>query len=98
MNILDNIEFSTEKANVCVVKKSDKIKQFAVALGKSAILQKHTTPVPATLMVLQGEIRFIMDDKEINFKEMDTFEIPVNIVHEVHGISERNLFVITQEL
>jgi hypothetical protein len=53
MNILENIEFSTEKANVFHLRKNDKIKYFAVALGKDAVLKKHTTAFPATLLVLK---------------------------------------------
>ena len=98
MNILEHIEYSNDKANVCIVKKSDKIKQFAVALGQDAVLKKHTTPIPATLIVLKGKIRFLINDQELIFQEMDTFEIPVDVVHEVHGSSNENLFLVTQEL
>ena len=98
MNILENLEFSTDKANVHYVKKSDKIKYFAVALGQGAVLKKHTTPVPATLVVLKGEINFVFTDREFVLREFDTFEIPVDEVHEVIGVLDQNLFLVTQEL
>lgn len=98
MNILENLEFSTDKANVHYVKKSDKIKHFAVALGQGAVLKKHTTPVPATLVVLKGEINFVFTDREFVLREFDTFEIPVDEVHEVVGVLDQNLFLVTQEL
>lgn len=98
MNILENIKFSTDKANVVHIKKSDKMKYFAVALGNGAVLKKHSTPVPATLVVLKGEINFVFDDREIILREFDTFEIPVDEVHEVVGVLEQNLFLVTQEL
>ena len=62
-NIVENIEFSTEKANVFSIKKSDNLKYFAVALGKGGILKKHTAPVPATLVVLKGEINFLIENQ-----------------------------------
>lgn len=98
MNILDHISFNTEKANVFNLRKTDKIKYFAVALGKGAVLKKHTAPVPSTLLVLIGEINFVIDGQIINLKQFDVFEIPVNIEHEVVGISDENLFTVTQEL
>lgn len=98
MNILENLEFSTDKANVHPIKKSDKIKYFAVALGQGAVLKKHTTPVPATLVVLKGEINFVFADREFVLREFDTFEIPVGEVHEVVGVLDQNLFLVTQEL
>ena len=98
MNIVENITFSTEKANVFSIKKSDKIKYFAVALGKGAVLKKHTAPVAATLVVLKGEINFLIEGKTINMKQFDTYEIPVNIEHDVHGVSDDNLFSVAHEL
>ena len=98
MNIVENITFSTEKANVFSIKKSDKIKYFAVALGKGAILKKHTAPVPATLVVLKGEINFMIQGETINMKQFDVYEIPVNVEHEVVGVSDENLFSVNQEL
>ena len=98
MNILDHISFTTEKANVFNLRKTDQIKYFAVALGKGAVLIKHTAPVPSTLLVLNGEINFVIDGQIINLKQFDVFEIPVNIEHEVVGISDENLFTVTQEL
>ena len=98
MNIVENITFSTEKANVFSIKKSDKIKYFAVALGKGAILKKHTAPVPATLVVLKGEINFMIQGETINMKQFDVYEIPVNVEHEVSGVSDENLFSVNQEL
>lgn len=98
MNILENIQFSNDKANVAQIKNSAKIKQFAVALGAGAILKKHMTKVPATLVVLKGEINFVMKDEELLLKTFDTFEIPVNVEHEVFGVLGENLFLVTQEL
>lgn len=98
MNILENIEFGTEKPNILQLKNSDKVKYFAVALGKGAILKKHTTSTPATLVVLKGEINFVFEDRQFVLRPFDTFEIPVNVLHEVHGITEENLFTLTKEL
>ncbi|MGZ5212072.1 MAG: cupin domain-containing protein [Kaistella sp.] len=98
MNILDQITFSTDKANVFNLRKTDKIRYFAVALGKGAILKKHTAPVPSTLLVLKGEINFVIGGQITALKQFDVFEIPVNVEHEVVGLSDENLFTVTQEL
>lgn len=98
MNLLENIEFSTEKPNVVPLANSDKMKYFAVALGKGAILKKHITATPAKLVMLKGEINFIFEDREFVLKQFDTFEIPANVSHEVLGLSDKNLFTLTKEL
>lgn len=97
-NILDNITFSNDKANVFPLKKTDEIKYFAVALGKGATLKKHMAPVPSTLVVLKGKINFIIKNAEIKLKQFDVYEIPVNVEHEVVGLEEENLFSVAQEL
>ena len=97
-NIVENIEFSTEKANVFSIKKTAEIKYFAVALGKGAILKKHTAPVPSTLVVLKGAINFLINGEELKFKQFDVYEIPVEVEHEVVGLEEENLFSVAQEL
>lgn len=98
MNILQQIKFSNEKPNVAVIKKNDSISYFAVALGEGAVLKKHTTAFPATLVVAKGKINFKIKGEEILLNEFDVFEIPINVEHEVVGIQENNLFLITQQL
>lgn len=98
MNIFDNIEFSADKANVLTIRKSGSIKYFAVALGTGAVLKKHKTPVPATLLVLKGQINFVFSNREYILKEGDVFEIPVDEEHEVVGVMAQNVFTVTQEL
>ena len=98
MNIVENIEFNTEKPSVVQLKNSEKIKYFAVALGKDAVLKKHSTAVPTTVTVLKGEINIIFSDQEFLLKEFDIFEITVDEIHEVIGIEGENLFTVTKEL
>lgn len=98
MNLINTITFDSQKPNVAIIKKNDHIKYFAVALGKDAVLQKHTTAFPATLVVLKGEISFKFEDRNFHLISGDTFDIPVNEVHEVQGLTEENLFTVLQEL
>lgn len=98
MNILDQITFSTEKPSVFHIRNSASVKYFAVSLGKGAVLKKHTAPVPSTLVVLKGEINFVIDGTATHLKQFDVYGIPVHIEHEVVGVADENLFTVTQEL
>lgn len=98
MNILQYTDFLSEKPTVFQIRKNDKIQQFAVALGKNCLLKKHTTNVPTNLIVMRGELKFTFPDQEVLLKEFDVFEIPVDVEHEVWGLEDENLFVITKEL
>ena len=74
-----------------------KIKQVAVSLGKNGVFKKHKTSTPASLVVLKGEIKFIINDQEIILKPNDYYDIPVDVEHELVGLSKENLFVVTKQ-
>ncbi len=97
-NITKNISFDTEKAHVLSLKKGDKLNYFAVALGKNGVLKKHKAPVPSTLVVLLGELNFIMENETVHLHQFDVYDIPIDIEHEVAGLGEENLFTVSQEL
>lgn len=98
MNILKYTDFLLHKPSVFQIKKTDHIQQFAVALGCGTVLEKHSTPVPATLIVLKGVIKFNLPDLQLELQEQDVYEIPVDVEHSVQGMMEKNLFLITKEL
>lgn len=97
MNITEKIKW-TDKPEITIIQKTEKIKQFAVALAKNGMLQKHKAGVPTMLIVLKGEINFNIENQNHLFKTFDTYEIPVNVEHEVTGLMDENLFLLTQEL
>lgn len=98
MDILEAVEFNPEKPSIVIVKKSEAIKMFCVALCKNQVLSKHQARVPSLLIVLKGQIHFLIEGQIINLKEFQTFQIPVNTEHEVLGIQNENLFLLVQEL
>ena len=95
-NLMDRLSYRTDKQTVSVIKNGEGVKQVAVALGKGAILKKHTTDVPAFLVVVKGEIRFLINGQEILLKALDTYNIPAEIEHELIGVDDENLFILTK--
>lgn len=98
MEILKAIEFNPDKPTVLLVKKSDTIKMFCVALCKNQLLRKHQAHVPSLLIVLKGSVDFLINGAVVTLREFETFQIPVQVDHEVRGLLEENLVLITQEL
>lgn len=95
-NILDKISFYPDKPSIRVIKKEKNMKMVAVGLGKGAKLDKHTTSDPALLVVLKGKIDFIINGQTIRLNEMDTYDIPVDVEHEVIGINNENIFTLAK--
>lgn len=59
-------------------------------------MKKHTTSVPATLLMIKGKVRFLISDEEIILNELDTYQIPADVPHEVIGVNDENIFVVTK--
>lgn len=95
-NLMDRLSYRTDKQTVSVIKNGKGIKQVGVALGKGAILKKHTTDVPAFLVMIKGEVRFLINGEEILLKALDTYNIPANVEHELIGVEDENLFILTK--
>jgi hypothetical protein len=49
------------------------------------------------LVVLKGEIDFVIDNQHVILKAYDAYEVPVDVEHEVVGLSKENLFLLTKE-
>jgi phage shock protein E len=97
MNIADAIVFNTLKPVILSIRKTETLNVFAVGLLKGQVLSQHKTSIPALLVVLKGAILFRINSEEIKLVTMDTYQIPVDVLHEVTGIEEENIFIITQE-
>lgn len=98
MNILKTIQFHPEKPFVLPVRQTEKINIMAVGLGEEQVLSKHSTSKPTLLMVLTGAIIFHINGEQIHLETGDTYNIPVNVEHEVVGTASKNVFTLTQEL
>ena len=96
MNILSKVQYHTDKRSTWFVKDGKNIRQVAVALGEGAMLTKHSTKIPATLIMLKGSVRFVIEGEEVILNEFDTYQIPANIDHEVIGLTKENLFIVTK--
>ena len=96
VNILSKVQYHTDKRSTWFVKDGKNIRQVAVALGEGAMLTKHNTKIPATLIMLKGSVRFVIEGEEVILNEFDTYQIPANIDHEVIGLTKENLFIVTK--
>ncbi len=97
MNILKTIAFKPEKPTVLSIRKTETINLFAVGLLRNQLLKKHKASIPSLLTVLTGSFEFRIDGEKILLKQFDTFQIPVDVEHEVEGLDDQNVFSLLQE-
>lgn len=96
--LIAQMRYDSDKPYSVTVRKTDGMRQIAFGLTMQMKIRKHITAVPATVMVLKGSVNISFEDREVLLSEFDTFEIPVNEPHEVTGIQQQNIFVLTQEI
>lgn len=96
MNILETLQLTDEKPAVLQIKNSDKSQVIVIGLKKDQVLKRHLSPIPALLVVMKGQIDFEMNGNVTSLSAFDTFEIPVNVLHEVTSVEE-SIFLIMKE-
>ena len=96
VNLADKLTFRNDKQTTYFVKDGQNVRQVAIALGEGAVLKKHTTNIPATLIMVKGTVRFLINGEEIVLKDLDTYQIPVDVEHEVIGVEKENVFIVTK--
>lgn len=97
MNIFTEIKFNTDQPFVLVIRNSDASNLFAVGLTQNQVLPKHKTQLPTLLIVLCGSVLFRIQSQEIRLSTFDTYQIPIDVAHEVVGIDEENVFLISKD-
>ena len=96
VNLADKLTFRNDKQTTYFVKDGQNVRQVAIALGEGAVLKKHTTNIPATLIMVKGTVRFLINGEEVVLKDLDTYQIPVDVEHEVIGVVKENIFIVTK--
>ncbi len=96
INIYDGLKFNDEKPAVLSVINSEKLNLKVVGLKKDQIMSKHKAGLKSLVIVLEGKIEFVINDETFQLGKFDTYEIPVNVEHEIRGI-EKSIFSLTQE-
>lgn len=92
VNIIDNLTLDNAKPATHIIKKTDCLTYIAIGLLQNQVLKEHKTSFPALLTVLSGKITFRTENEELILNTFDTYEIPENVLHEVKGLDEKNIF------
>jgi quercetin dioxygenase-like cupin family protein len=95
-NIEESLKFNDEKPAILSIINSEKLNLKTVGLKKGQIMSKHKAGLKSLVIVLKGKIEFDINGEKFVLNELDTYEIPVNVEHEIRGI-EQSIFSLTQE-
>lgn len=82
------------KSKVVRVLSNPAFKLIGLGLKTGQVLEKHTTPTPAVLIVQFGSVEFKMSGNSHLLKSGDYFEIPANVEHEVAAKEDSHLYLV----
>jgi quercetin dioxygenase-like cupin family protein len=98
MIITEALHLTDEKPAVLQIKNTERSQVIAIGLMKGQVLKKHISSIPALLVVLKGSVIFDMNGEQTTLAIYSTFEIPVNVSHEVTGVEESIFLVIKEKV
>lgn len=91
--ISEEITLNPDSKTVKVLSRSS-FQLIGLGFKKGQVLEKHTTPTPAILIVQAGSVDFKMQGKTHTLKAGDFFEIPADVEHEVIGKEDSHLYLV----
>ena len=80
--------------NAITVYKTNGLRMVLMAMHKNAVLERHTADGIISVQVLEGEINFTTDDKEVTLKEGEMLALHRGLHHSVEAVKE-SVFLLT---
>lgn len=80
-NILKDIAFDGVKTKVLVANETGK--QILISLEAGAELKEHISPTDASVLVLQGEVVFKINQEEFCMNPIDMYAFKKNVKHAI---------------
>lgn len=79
---------------ISILQKSDHFKIILLELEKGSKLEKHTAPTRAKIFVVSGTIEYRSLREKIPLTYTDTYDIPLQEVHEVVALEPSKFLLI----
>lgn len=73
----------------------DSFKVLLFGFNKGMKLEDHKAKHPTKLMVLEGDVIYHMEKKDIRMKQYDEVDIPANVTHSVGALKD-SIILLTQ--
>ena len=88
----NNLGYDGLKTSLLVNNETGKI--ILISLEKGAILKKHISDTDASILILEGEISFEINDEKHPMKKDDMFAFKKNEIHELTAIENSKVMLI----
>jgi len=91
-NILDSLPFEGLKTKKLLSNETGSI--ILISLEKGSELTAHTSPTDASILILEGDVKFKINDTDNVLSKNDLFSFKKNEIHAVEALSNAKLILI----
>jgi quercetin dioxygenase-like cupin family protein len=87
-NFYEGIEFSKDKVMVKKILETSVSKEIRICLSKNQLMKEHTAPAPIIVMVMDGAIKFNVENKEFILIKGSSINLGAKIPHSLLGLED----------
>ena len=87
-------ETTYDGLSVQKLSKTESTETLLITLEKDCDFPEHTSPRDALLVMMEGEIKFNIQNKQYKLSSWETFKFSANERHNVHSISSSKFLII----
>lgn len=87
-SILEELTFNETKPAITVLMESDFTKEIRIAFRKGQLMKEHKAPLPIVVEIVDGEIEFGVEGKNLNLKKGQLIALEANVPHDLLARSE----------
>lgn len=82
-NILHKLIFKEDKVAITVLLETESSKEIRILFKKGQSMQKHQTPYPITVEIIEGTINFGVNDESFNLVKGDLVALKGAVAHDL---------------
>lgn len=87
-NLLENLEYKENKANISVLFESDFSKEIRIVFKDGQVMKEHKTAYPIVVEIFEGSIDFGVQGEVHHLKKADILTLSGNIPHDLKATSD----------
>ena len=93
-NLANQVDYNPEKFTHKLFLQNENQKSILFAFSKGQELKTHTTPVPALLIMLEGNCEFQMNGLSQTLSAGEIIEIPAQVPHSLKAASDFKMLLV----
>lgn len=86
VNFLENADFSKNKVAIKKLIETPITKEIQISLPENITMKEHSAPCPITVMLVDGELDFYVNDEKFSLKIGDMIYLDSNVKHSLYAI------------